>query len=203
MKRTIFSAQKRAAITSLAPDETGNTSHSRGQGMRMNTIVPGDCQSARADKHYERRNVMSRTLIAAVLCIAAIASLPLRADSPPAEGRKCTLATLQGTYLLTARLDAPSYAQVPGVPQVVGGLRTFDGAGNSSASATVNAGGVILQGVRSAGVYVLNADCTGTMFNDGTRHYDIYVAPDGSAVVGIRTDPGVVEIVKFKRVSPP
>ena len=39
MKRTIFSAQKRAAITSLAPDETGNTSHSRGQGMRMNTIV--------------------------------------------------------------------------------------------------------------------------------------------------------------------
>jgi len=146
---------------------------------------------------------MSRTLIAAVLCIAAIASLPLRADSPPAEGKNCTLATLRGTYLLTARLDAPSYAQVPLVPQVVGGLRTFDGAGKSSASATVNAGGVILQGVRSAGVYVLNADCTGTMIGDGTRHYDIYVAPDGSAAVGIRTDPGVVEIVKFKRVSPP
>jgi len=145
---------------------------------------------------------MSRTLIAAVLCIAAIASLPLRADSPPAEGRKCTLATLQGTYLLTARLDAPSYAQVPGVPQVVGGLRTFDGAGNIIGPVTVNSGGVISHG-NNQGVYTLNADCTGTNINSGLRHYDIYVAPDGSAAVGIRTDPGVVEIVKFKRVSPP
>ena len=152
----------------------------------------------------ERRNVMSRTLIAAVLCIAAIASLPLRADSPPAEGRNCTLATLRGTYVVTARLDAPSYAQVPGVPQVVGGLRTFDGAGNISGPVTVNGGGVILHS-NVPGVYMLNADCTGTMVNAGIRHYDIYVAPDGSALVGIRTDtdPRVVEIVKFKRVSPP
>ena len=173
--------------------------------IRFATTLAGadDCQPARAGKHYERRNVMSRTLIAAVLCIAAIASLPLRADSSPAEGRNCTLATLRGTYLLTARLDAPSYAQVPGVPQVVGGFRTFDGAGNSSGSVTVNTGGVITQGVHAPGVYTLNADCTGTTINAGTRHYDIYVAPDGSAVVGIRTDPGVVEIVKYKRVSPP
>ena len=148
---------------------------------------------------------MSRTLIAAVLGIAAISSLPLRADSPPAEGGNCTLATLRGTYLLTARLDAPSYAQVPGVPQVVGGFRTFDGAGNSSGSVTVNAGGVIVQGpgVHVPGVYTLNADCTGTTINAGIRHYDIYVAPDGSALVGIRTDQGFVEILKFKRVSLP
>ena len=148
---------------------------------------------------------MSRTLIAAVLCIAAIASLPLRADSSPAEGRNCTLATLRGTYLFTARLDAPSYAQVPLVPQVVGGLRTFDGAGNIIGPVTVNAGGVISHGggLNNLGVYTLNADCTGTNINSGKRHYDIYVAPDGSAVVAIRTDPGVVEIVKYKRVSPP
>ena len=147
---------------------------------------------------------MSRTLIAAVLGIAAIASLPLRADSPPAEGRNCTLATLRGTYLLTARLDAPSYAQVPLVPQVVGGFRTFDGAGNSSGSVTANAGGVIGPSFAHVpGVYTLNADCTGTMTNGGVRHYDIYVPPDGSAVVEIRTDPGVVEIIELKRVSPP
>jgi hypothetical protein len=152
---------------------------------------------------YERRNVMSRTFIAAVLGIAAIASLPLRADSPPAEGGNCTLATLRGTYLLTARLDAPSYAQVPGVPQLVVGLRTFDGGGNITGPVTVNAGGVILHGPPAAGVYMLNADCIGTMINSGVRHYDIYVAPDGSELVAIRTDTGVVEIVKFKRVSPP
>ena len=144
---------------------------------------------------------MSRTLIAAVLGIAAIASLPLRADSPPAEGRNCTLATLRGTYLLTARLDAPSYAQVPGVPQLVGGLRTFDGAGNITGAVTVNAGGVIIKGPPAVGVYTLNADCRGTMTNSGVRHYDIFVAADGSEVVSIRTDEGVVEIVKLKRVS--
>ena len=121
----------------------------------------------------------------------------------PWGGGNCTLATLRGTYLVTARLDAPSYAPVPGVPQVVGGLRTFDGAGNISGPVTVNGGGIILQGTNSPGVYMLKADCTGTMINAGIRHYDIYVAPDGSLLVGIRTDPGVVEIVKFKRVSPP
>ena len=110
---------------------------------------------------YERRLPMNRSLTAAVLGMAALASLPLRADSPYAEGKQCTLSTLRGIYLLTARLDAPSYAQVPGVPQVVGGLRTFDGAGNISGPATVNAGGVIAQGVRAPGVYMLNADCTG------------------------------------------
>ena len=50
---------------------------------------------------------MNRSLTAAVLGMAALASLPLRADSPYAEGKQCTLSTLRGIYLLTARLDAP------------------------------------------------------------------------------------------------
>ena len=103
--------------------------------------------------------------------------------------------------MLTGRLDAPMYAPLTGVPQVVGGLRTFDGAGNISGVATVNAGGTILQNNRAPGVYTLNADCTGTMTNAGTRHYDIFVAADGSAAVAIRTDTGLVEILKLRRVS--
>jgi hypothetical protein len=146
---------------------------------------------------------MIRTLSAVVLSFSAIASLSLSADSPDAAGKQCTLATLRGIYLLTGRLDAPSYAPVSGVPQVVGGLRTFDGAGNISGPATVNAGGIVARGVRAPGVYMLNADCTGTMINAGTRHYDIYVAPDGSTAVAIRTDTGVVELLRFRRVSPP
>jgi hypothetical protein len=154
---------------------------------------------------------MKRTVISAVFAVVGLASMPLqaadsnstepvlsRADQPP---KNCSLATLRGTYLLTARLDAPAYAHVSGVPQVVGGLRTLDGAGNISGPATVNGGGVIAQHVNAPGVYILNADCTGTMTNAGTRHYDIFAAPDGSEIVGIRTDPGVVEILKLKRVS--
>jgi hypothetical protein len=150
---------------------------------------------------------MSPTFFAAVV----LACLPLDgADSVTAgadpgragkPAKQCSLATLQGTYLITARLDSPGYAPMSGVPQVVAALRDLDGAGNSTGVGTVNAGGTILQNQRATGVYTLNADCTGTMTNAGSRHYDIFVAPDGSEGVGIRTDAGAVEIMRFKRVS--
>lgn len=143
---------------------------------------------------------MKRTFIP---LLALAASIPLWGAEPSAADTKgCTVATLRGTYLLTGRLDAPAYAPLTGVPQVVGGLRTFDGAGNISGTATVNAGGTIIR-ARATGEYTVDADCTGTMTNAGTRNYDIFVAADGSEMVGIRTDPGVVEILRLKRVSRP
>lgn len=154
---------------------------------------------------------MKRIFISAVFAVFGLARMPVQAadsnSTQPVLGRAdqpskgCSLATLRGTYLLTARMDAPSYMPSPGVPQVVGGLRISDGAGHITGHATVNAGGVITQNVNAPGVYTLNADCTGTMTNAGTRHYDIFAASDGSEVVGIRTDTGVVEILKLKRVS--
>jgi hypothetical protein len=41
------------------------------------------------------------------------------------------------------------------------------------------------------------------MTNAGTRHYDIYVAADGSEAVAIRTDPDAVEILRFTKVGGP
>lgn len=146
---------------------------------------------------------MKQIVSSTVFAVVAVAVMPLRAaDTPtPQPAKACTAATLQGTYLLTARLDAPGYAPLTGVPQVVGGFRTFDGAGNIIGVVTVNAGGIISHFARNPGVYTLNADCTGTMTNSGLRHYDIFVAPDGSEAIAIRTDEGVVEILKLKRVS--
>ena len=89
----------------------------------------------------------------------------------------------------------------PEYPQVVAGLRTFDGAGGISGIATINAGGMITQNVRAPGVYTVNPDCTGTMTNAGTRHYDLFIALDGTQAVAIRTDPGVVEMLRFRIVS--
>ena len=67
--------------------------------------------------------------------------MQLRAADPRgADGKPCSVATLRGTYLLSGRLDAPQYAPITGVPQVVGGLRAFDAAGNISGPVTVNAG---------------------------------------------------------------
>src|SRR3954449_6916153 len=147
--------------------------------------------------------LMKRNLISTIFAIAA-GTISLVATEPqPHTGKECSLTTIRGTYLLKARLDSPGYAPVPGVPQVVGGLRTFDGAGSISGIATVNAGGTVAQNVQAAGVYTMNQNCTGTMTNAGMRHYDIYVAPDGSEVIGVRTDSGVVEILTLKRVTPP
>lgn len=140
---------------------------------------------------------MKRSFIS-VLALAA--TIPVWSAEPSAA-KECTVAILRGTYLLTGRLDAPGYAPLTGVPQVVGGLRVFDGAGNISGPATVNAGGTILQNVRAPGTYTINADCTGAMTNAGTRHYDLFVASDGSEVIGIRTDPGFVEILRFEKVG--
>jgi hypothetical protein len=137
-----------------------------------------------------------------ITLLALVAGTPLwSAESRAADAKACTIATLQGTYLLTARLDSPGYAPLAGVPQVVGGLRTFDGAGNISGPATVNAGGAVIQNVRAPGVYTINADCTGTMTNAGNRHYDLFVAADGSEAVGIRTDLGFVEILRLRKLS--
>jgi hypothetical protein len=148
-----------------------------------------------------KRTVTSSVAVVLLAGIRLWGADPSTPAAPPAKA--CTLATFRGTYLLIARLDSPAYAPLTGVPQVVGGLRNFDGAGNISGVATVNAGGVITQNVRAPGVYTINPDCTGTMTNSGTRHYDIFVAADGSEAVAIRTDPGAVEILTFKRASGP
>ncbi len=158
---------------------------------------------------------MKRIFNSAVFGLVVLASMSLRgADSRNGESARdaagraakgCTVSTLRGIYLLSGRLDAPAYMPLSGVPQVVGGLRTFDGAGNISGPATVNAGGTIVQSrpPGAPGVYTLNADCTGTMTNASTRHYDIFVAADGSEAVAVRTDPDVVEILRLKRISEP
>jgi hypothetical protein len=44
----------------------------------------------------------------------------------------CSLATLRGEYLFYNRSDAPAYAQDPLFPELVVGVRTFDGEGNLS-----------------------------------------------------------------------
>jgi hypothetical protein len=112
----------------------------------------------------------------------------------------CTLATLQGEYLFTATAETPAYAQDPGFPIRVVGVLTFYGDGTNSGKFTRSRGGEItrFQG-GDRGVYTLDADCTGTMLNGGVRNWDIFVTPDGSEGVAIRTDDGTVSTETFKR----
>jgi hypothetical protein len=116
------------------------------------------------------------------------------------EEEGCTLATLQGTYLFTVRLDNRSDLPDPKLPGVVAGVRTFDGAGNLSQVASDSMGGVITQRIAATGTYTLDSDCIGTMTIRG-RPWDIFVAEDGSEGVGTRTDPGTIAAQTFKKRS--
>ena len=116
------------------------------------------------------------------------------------EEEGCTLATLQGTYLFTVRLDNHSDLPDPKLPGVVAGVRTFDGAGNLSQVASDSMGGVITQRIAATGTYTLDSDCIGTMTIRG-RPWDIFVAEDGSEGVATRTDQGTIAAQTFKKRS--
>src|SRR5260370_33510835 len=72
------------------------------------------------------------------------------------EQEGCTLATLQGTYLFTVRLDNRSNLPDPRLPGVVAGVRTFDGAGNLSQVASDSMSGVITHRIAATWTYTLD-----------------------------------------------
>ena len=67
-----------------------------------------------------------------------------------------------------------------------------DGLGNSSSVSTFSTNGKITRLDRVTGTHTVNADCTGSsVYSDGTR-YDNFIAPDGSTLVFVQTNPGTV-----------
>ena len=110
----------------------------------------------------------------------------------------CTLTTLQGNYLVTVRRDNRIDPLDPMLPLVAAGIRTFDGEGNLSQVASDSRGGTITRQIAATGIYTLDSDCKGTMTING-RHWDIYVAEDGSEGVATGTDDGTIAAQTFKR----
>ena len=111
----------------------------------------------------------------------------------------CSLATLRGEYLFYNRNDAPGYAHGPLFPELVVGVRTFDGEGNLSQVWDRSRGGEITQGSQDTGVYTLGDDCIGTMLIAGDRRWDLFVTEDGSEGVAIRTDDGKIGFGTLKK----
>ena len=112
---------------------------------------------------------------------------------------ECSVTTLRGDYLFTNRADSRSDRPDPRRPAVAAGVRTFDGEGNLSQLHTFSTGGVITRREVLTGTYTLDSDCTGTMTIAGTRHWDIFVAEDGSDGVGVQTDEGDIRSTTFRK----
>jgi hypothetical protein len=84
------------------------------------------------------------------------------------------------------------------------GRQTFDGRGNTDATATLSANGNIVSGVTLQGTYQVNSDCTGsmTLFVSPisiTSHADFVIDDDGEELRAIITDAGIVEGRVYKK----
>ncbi len=116
------------------------------------------------------------------------------AEESSQGNKECSLATLQGDYLVNVREDFPDRP-----PAVVVGVTTFDGEGHTFLDITISDGVVIQRRVHGTGVYTLDADCAGTMLNGGVRNWDIFFTRDGSEGVATRTDEGLIATQTLKK----
>jgi fermentation-respiration switch protein FrsA (DUF1100 family) len=121
------------------------------------------------------------------------------------SGAKCSVATLEGTYLFAQ--NGVRIKNNDQRPFALAGYDVFDGQGEVKGVDSGNFNGEVFRNDRFTGTYTVKANCTGTVtFRDGAAiHGDIFIAPDGSKFAFVRTDPEFVgasidEQVTAKRV---
>lgn len=143
--------------------------------------------------------------IATVVVFATLFVLGIAPKARAWEEKECSNATLQGSFGYTSTgtlLD--TYVPPPFAgPFGEVGRQTFDGKGNTKATATLSANGNIQQ-VTIEGTYKVNSDCTGSMtLNvsplDATVHAYFVIDDDGTELRAIGTDSGVIETRVYKK----
>ena len=151
-------------------------------------------------------SIMKHTTLANTFAITLATALVLGiAPTAQAEDKGCSNATLKGTFAFTNTgfITAPTVVAGPfaGV-----GVQTFDGKGNTNATATVSQNGNIVA-VTITGTYTVNPDCTGTFTLQIspvglTGHAFFVIEADGAAFRAINTDPGEAITTVGKRQFP-
>src|SRR4051794_14026389 len=102
----------------------------------------------------------------------------------------CSEATLHGTYLFAH--EGFTVTANGRRPFAIAGQDVFDGHGNQRGIITVSENGKITKFSHSTGEYTVRPNCTGSVrFSDGTTG-NLFVAPDGSQLVFVQTNPGSV-----------
>jgi hypothetical protein len=156
------------------------------------------------------RNMNTKIVLATLVAVAAMiclgATFPggtLTKVHAEEEAREaCSAATLNGTYALTfsgfTTRDPIPAAINNFTPVAGGGLVTFDGDGNLSASETVSVGGLISP-VNVPGTYTVNSDCTGTFITTPNAQLNLVILRNGKEIQAVNTVPGNVILDNFIR----
>jgi hypothetical protein len=141
--------------------------------------------------------------MALVIACATVFVLGVAPSVQADEHKGCSNASLRGSFGFTntgTNLALPPPFAGP-IAQI--GRQTFDGRGNTDATATLSANGNIAR-VTAQGTYEVNSDCTGSMTLSispfGTAVLlDFVIDDDGAEVRAIITDAGAVESLVFRK----
>jgi hypothetical protein len=154
------------------------------------------------------KTVLLRSQLALLLVVSMFSAQRAVAQDHSNKEKACSEATLWGGFgysstgtLLDSYVPAP-YAGPFGEV----GRQTFDGRGNTSATATTSSNGNIAP-VTVEGTYTVNPDCTGSMtLNvspfDSTVHADFVIDDDGAQIRAIGTDAGLIETRVYTKQHP-
>ena len=109
------------------------------------------------------------------------------AKDEDASEAKCSVATLEGTYLFAA--DGVQIKGNDQLPFANAGYDVFDANGKVKSVFSENFNGKITRNETDSGTYSVKGDCTGTLtFESGTR-FDLFIAPDGSQLTFVQSKP--------------
>jgi hypothetical protein len=113
----------------------------------------------------------------------------------------CSVATLQGEYLVTGKADHPSGQPDHTFPRVMIAVWTFDGAGNMYGLNTSSDGGVIRRRSPIAATYDLDSDCNGTLTFLGASmsEWELFVNTDGSGSETLRLTDGTISTRSLRK----
>ena len=138
-----------------------------------------------------KTKILSKVVFAAMMAAGALSQ---------AQAQPCSNASLNGTYGFHAFATVVSPGS-PGTTRAIMGVFTMDGRGNLTGNVSVNNNGTVLGPGTFAGTYIVNADCTGTLFtNPGSLM--LVVVDGGKEFYLMRIDPAnIVVIGPAKRVS--
>ena len=147
-----------------------------------------------------KRTIAPTTLIVVFAAVFVLGLLP-RAQAD--EHRGCSEASLQGSFGFTSTGILLALPPPSAGPFAEIGRQTFDGNGNTDATATLSANGNIKR-VTVQGTYEVNPDCTGSMrlvvfpFNS-TVDLDFVIDDDGAELRAIVTGTGSVESRVYRK----
>jgi hypothetical protein len=145
-------------------------------------------------ERFMKTKILSNVVFAAMMAAGALSQ---------AQAQPCSNASLKGTYGFHAFATIVSPGS-PGTPRAIMGVFTMDGDGRFTANVTLNDNGTIIpnQGAGGVGTYIVNADCTGTLFTGGDTSVMLVVVDGGKEFYQMRISPSnIVVFGTTKKVS--